>query len=108
MNQNNVSHASAAADQPPGIQPLPELLTAPETIAYLRLDIGEADPNERLRNLVRRHGLPAIKRGHLLLFRRSVVDEWLAAGQKNTRRITNLARLKPIQQRLQRVTSKAI
>lgn len=55
----------------------PDLLTAGEAITYLRLDVDNRNPAERLRNLIRRHGLPAIRRGRLLLFRRSAVDAWL-------------------------------
>ncbi len=59
----------------PDIQP--ELMTGDETVSYLRLDVGSDNPRERLRNLVRRQGLPCIKRGRLLLFRRVAVDAWL-------------------------------
>jgi excisionase family DNA binding protein len=52
------------------------LLTAEELIAYLRLDT-EGNPAERLRNLIRRQGLPVIRRGQLLRFRKSAVDQWL-------------------------------
>lgn len=58
---------------------LPALLTPAEVIGYLRLDTDGRDPAERLRNLIRRHGLPTIKRGRLQLFRRSAVDAWLDA-----------------------------
>lgn len=72
------------ADRPkaaPSVQPDgPPLLTATETIAYLRLDADERDPAERLRNLIRRQRLPCIRRGRLLLFRRAAVDAWLDTG----------------------------
>jgi hypothetical protein len=55
----------------------PPLMTADETMAYLRLNVDERDPAERLRNLVRRQRLPDIRRGKLQLFRRSAVDAWL-------------------------------
>lgn len=71
---------------------LPELLTPPEAIAYLRLDAESGDAGERLRNLVRRQGLPCIKRGRLRLFRRAAVDAWLEAGQRGVR-ILNPTRL---------------
>jgi hypothetical protein len=61
---------------------LPELLTAQETIRYLRLDADERDPVERLRTLIRRQRLPVIRRGRLQLFRRSAIDDWLAAGAR--------------------------
>jgi hypothetical protein len=56
----------------------PELLTDADAIKYLRLDVDQRNPAERLRNLVRRQGLPIIKKGKLRLFRRSSVDAWLA------------------------------
>lgn len=59
------------------LQLLHELLTADETIRYLRLDADERNPAERLRTLIRRQGLPAIRRGRLLLFRRTALDAWL-------------------------------
>lgn len=51
------------------------LLTSKEVADYLRVDA------EQLRNLIRRHGLPVIKRGRLLRFRKSAIDKWLAAGE---------------------------
>ena len=57
----------------------PPLLTVDDAIAYLRLDVDERDPRERLRNLVRRQRLPCIRRGKLILFRRESVDAWTAA-----------------------------
>jgi Helix-turn-helix domain len=56
---------------------LPDLLTALEAIIYLRLNEDDRDPVERLRNLIRRQGLPQIRRGKLRLFRRSAIDAWL-------------------------------
>lgn len=70
---------------PPSIQPPGELLTAREVIAYLRLDAQDGNAGERLRNLVRRHRLPVIRRGRLQLFRKSAVDAWLDAGQRGLR-----------------------
>ena len=55
----------------------PEVMTAEDTIRYLRLDVDDRDPAERLRNLVRRQGLPMVRRGRLLLFRKAAVDQWL-------------------------------
>jgi hypothetical protein len=55
----------------------PAMMTADETITYLRLADDDRDPAERLRNLVRRQGLPLVKRGKLRLFRRAAVDAWL-------------------------------
>jgi hypothetical protein len=54
-----------------------DLMTVRETIAYLRLDVDQRDPKERLRNLVRRQRLPEIKRGKLRLYRRAAIDAWL-------------------------------
>jgi excisionase family DNA binding protein len=72
-------------------QPLPELLTAAETIGYLRLDTDDRDPAERLRNLVRRQRLPCIRRGRLFLFRKSAVDAWLdGARTRNPARLNNV------------------
>jgi hypothetical protein len=64
---------------------LPSLLTRDELISYLRLDVDERDPAERLRNLVRRQGLPAIKRGRLQLFKLADVNAWLDGTLKNKR-----------------------
>jgi len=66
------------------IQSLPDLLTAAETIAYLRLDAAAGDAGERLRNLVRRQGLPEKRRGRLVLFRRSEIDAWLNGEKQAT------------------------
>lgn len=60
---------------------LPTYLTATEAIEYLRLNTDNRDPAERLRNLVRRQGLPCIRRGRLLLFRRSAIDAWASGGK---------------------------
>lgn len=56
---------------------LPDLMTADEAIRYLRLDADDRDPAERLRSLTRYQGLPRLKRGRLILYRRSEVDAWL-------------------------------
>jgi len=56
---------------------LPALLTEDEVIRYLRLDQDSRDPQERLRNLIRRQGLPRIRKGRLTLFSRSAVNSWL-------------------------------
>ena len=65
--------------------PLPDLLTRDDVIEYLRLDADGRKAEERLRNLIRRQGLPVIRRGRLQLFRRTAVDEWLDAGQRGGR-----------------------
>lgn len=63
------------------VQPMPhDLLTAAEVISYLRLDVDGRNAAERLRTLMRRQALPAIRRGKLLLFRRAAVDAWLDGG----------------------------
>ena len=54
-----------------------EMLTQEDLIRYLRLDVDERNPIERVRNLMRYQGLPVIRRGRLLLFRKTAVDEWL-------------------------------
>ena len=53
------------------------LMTVQEVISYLRLDAETGDPRERLRNLVRRQGLPRAGRGRLQRFRRAAIDAWL-------------------------------
>ena len=63
-----------------------ELLTADETIRYLRLDTDDRDAHERLRSLHRYQGLPRLKRGRLILYRRSDVDAWLAGEHGGRRR----------------------
>lgn len=65
---------------------LPDLLTATEAIRYLRLDMDERQAAERLRNLIRRQGLPVIRRGRLQLFRRSAIDEWLDGKPRERRK----------------------
>ena len=65
---------------------LPDLLTADEAIRYLRLDGDGRKPKERLRNLIRRQGLPEIRRGRLQLFRRSAIDKWLDGDPRANRR----------------------
>jgi hypothetical protein len=74
------------------VQTQSELLTRDEAIAYLRLDADNRDPNERLRNLVRRQGLPMIRRGRLQLFRRAAVDAWLD-GERFSRKTSSPARM---------------
>ena len=51
------------------------LLTPKEVADYLRVDA------DGLRNLIRRHGLPVIRRGRLLRFRKTAVDKRIAAGE---------------------------
>jgi excisionase family DNA binding protein len=72
-------------------RPTPDLLTADEAIHYLRLDAEPGDPRERLRNLVRRQGLPCLRRGKLRRFRRSELEAWLN-GERVARRMPNPAR----------------
>jgi hypothetical protein len=55
----------------------PEMLTQEDLIRYLRLDVDDRAPAERLRNLIRHQGLPVVRRGRLLLFRKTAVDNWL-------------------------------
>jgi hypothetical protein len=86
----------APAESTAGVQSLPDLLTAADAIAYLRLDADGRDAGERLRNLVRRQGLPMIRRGRLQLFRRAAVDAWLDGGQRNGRRTKHPARLRAV------------
>ncbi len=59
-----------------------EFLTKPEVIELLRLGCNGRNASEQLRNLIRRNGLPVIRRGGLLLFRRSAIDAWLDEGQR--------------------------
>lgn len=69
---------------------LPEMLTQDDLIRYLRLDVDDRDPVERVRNLMRYQGLPVIRRGRLLLFRKTAVDNWLdvpARGKYARRRL---------------------
>lgn len=65
----------------PDSMQFPPLMTEPETISYLRLDIDDRKPGDRLRNLIRRQGLPVIRRGRLRLFRKTAVDSWLDASR---------------------------
>ena len=62
----------------------PALMTAEEVIVYLRLDSDKRNPGERLRNLIRRQRLPVIRRGRLMLFRRSAIDTWLDGTKRPT------------------------
>jgi len=55
----------------------PEMMTQEDLIRYLRLGVDDRDPVERVRNLIRHQRLPVIRRGRLLLFRKTAVDEWL-------------------------------
>jgi hypothetical protein len=71
--------ASCLAALPQASGELPQMLTADEAIAYLRLNIDGRDPHERLRNLIRRQRLPCIRRGKLMLFRRTSIDAWADA-----------------------------
>ena len=59
-----------------------ELLTQAELVRYLRLDADERKPADRVRSLIRRQHLPTIRKGRLLLFRRSAVDEWLFSADR--------------------------
>lgn len=81
IHQTSASAARSDAKQDRLPTELPALLTPAEAISYLRLNVDQRDPAERLRNLVRRQGLPCIRRGRLLLFRRSAIDAW-ADGRK--------------------------
>jgi hypothetical protein len=89
-------------------RPTPEMMIAPEVIAYLRLDADERDAVWRLRNLIRAHGLPVIKRGRLQLFRKSAIDAWLEAKPRISRKRRRPARLQTFPQQQQPLTSKAI
>jgi hypothetical protein len=64
----------------------PELLTEAEAIAFLRLDTDAGNPKEKLRNLIRRHGLPYVDRGGVRVFRRSSIDAWLTERERAPRR----------------------
>jgi len=56
------------------------LLTREELVRLLRLDADRPGrAGDKLRTLIRRQHLPAIRRGRLLLFRRSEVEQWLNA-----------------------------
>lgn len=76
--------APARLDAPPTAEP-PDLMTVGETIVYLRLDVDGRDAHERLRSLVRYQGLPRLKRGRLILYRRADIDAWLS-GETSGRR----------------------
>ncbi len=65
---------------------MPGLLTPDEAICYLRLDSDKRQAKERLRNLIRRQGLPVIRRGRLQLFRRAAIDDWLDGNQHGRRK----------------------
>ncbi len=64
-----------------GFQPL---MNDEDLIRYLRLN-NRPNPPEAVRNLIRRHKLPDLKRGHLRLFRRTDVDAWLASSDRPRR-----------------------
>jgi hypothetical protein len=55
----------------------PEMMTQEDLVRYLRLDVDERNPLDRVRNLIRHQGLPVTRRGRLLLFRKTAVDKWL-------------------------------
>jgi len=59
-----------------------QLMTPQEVIEYLKLEAESGDPRERLRNLVRRQGLPRAGRGRLQRFRRSAIDQWLDSKKR--------------------------
>jgi hypothetical protein len=54
-----------------------EILTKEDVIRLLRLDDGGGNAGERLRNLVRRQGLPVVRVGRMIRFRRSAIEKWL-------------------------------
>ena len=83
--ENRNTPATAPPTESLGIRQ-PDLLTVPEVISYLRLDTDGRNSIERLRNLIRRHSLPVIRRGKLRLFRRVAIDVWLDAGQRGKQR----------------------
>jgi hypothetical protein len=62
----------------------PEMLTQEDLIRYLRLDVDDRDPVERVRNLIRYQGLPVTRRGRLLLFRKTAVDQWLDVSPRRS------------------------
>jgi hypothetical protein len=100
-------HEHANGVTAPADRPTPELMTAPELIAYLRLDSDDRDAIWRLRNLIRGHRLPVIRRGRLQLFRKSAIDAWLEAKPPNGRRTRRPARQSAVIQMQQQVTAKA-
>ena len=67
-------------------------LTEPEAIAYLKLNAMKGDGKERMRNLIRRKGLPyyELARG-IRQYRRSELDAW-RNSQRQGPSILNLAR----------------
>jgi len=79
----------------------PEMLTQEDLIRYLRLDVDDRDPVERVRNLIRYQGLPVTRRGRLLLFRKTAVDQWLDVPPRRSyarRRLGRGAPAKPNQE----------
>ena len=62
------------------------ILTPEEVIQFLRLDDGAGKPKERLRNLIRRQGLPVVRVGRLVRFRRTDVENWLDTKTRGVRR----------------------
>jgi hypothetical protein len=104
MQQTIPQTESAPSDQ----RPPSSLLTCAEAIAYLRLDAKSGDADERLRNLIRRHGLPVIRvAGGLQLFRLAAIDSWLESKQRQRvgHRTLHPARLRAVKQQQQRLTS---
>jgi hypothetical protein len=73
----------------------PEMLTQEDLIRYLRLDVDERDPVERVRNLIRYQGLPVTRRGRLLLFRKTAVDQWLEVPPRRSYAMRMLGRGAP-------------
>jgi hypothetical protein len=69
-----------------------DFLTEQEAIAYLKLDGMAGNARERMRNLIRRKGLPyyELARG-LRQYRKAELDAW-RASQRQGPRIPNLAR----------------
>lgn len=61
-------------------------LTEPEAIAYLKLDGLKGDARERMRNLIRRKGLPHYElcRG-VRQYRRGELDAWRTAQRQGPR-----------------------
>jgi excisionase family DNA binding protein len=62
-----------------------DLLTLLEVIELLRLDADGGDAKERLRNLIRRQGLPVIRAGRFVRFRRGDVEAWLEGKRRGRR-----------------------
>jgi hypothetical protein len=90
--ENSNRHTTSQLTAGLGIRQ-PDLLTDLEVIVYLRLDTDGRNSAERLRNLIRRQGLPVIRRGKLRLFRRVAIDAWLDAGQRGKQRIPRASSL---------------